>query len=128
MWSSTLTGLAAAYAAQDALERARELLSQALQWLPNARLPVHVTPVAWLAELLYAIAVAQVRTLQTNDALDMLEQALGAGWRDANWLERGPEMRPLLHEPRFVGFIEQVRKSPTVELAIHPPARPRRQA
>ncbi|HWW81624.1 MAG TPA: hypothetical protein VNY82_18640, partial [Steroidobacteraceae bacterium] len=98
-------------------ERARELLSQALQWLANARQAIHITPVAWLAELLYTIAVAQVRVQRTSDALDTLEQALGAGWHDADWLERDPEMRPLLREPRFVGFIEQVRRLPTVEIA-----------
>ena len=112
-----LAGLAAAHAAKGELERARELLSQALQWLANARQAIHITPVAWLAELLYTIAVAQVRVQRTSDALDTLEQALGAGWHDADWLERDPEMRPLLREPRFVGFIEQVRRLPTVEIA-----------
>jgi hypothetical protein len=40
------------------------------------------------------------------------------GWRDANWLEQDPEMRPLLHEPRLIGFIEQVRRSPAVDVTI----------
>jgi TolB-like protein len=113
-----LAGMAAAYGAKGELERARELLSQALQWLPNARLPERVAPEAWLTELLYAIAVAHVRTGQTTEALDMLEQVVGTGWRDANWLEQDPEMRPLLHQPQFIGCVEQVRRARAVEVVI----------
>jgi tetratricopeptide (TPR) repeat protein len=116
--SRALAGMAAAYAAQGELERARELLAQSLQRLANARLPVHVTPLAWLAELLYAIAAAHVRTGQYTEALNMLEQALSAGWRDAHWPERDPEIRPLHQEPRFTRFLEELRRCPAIDLTI----------
>jgi hypothetical protein len=34
------------------------------------------------------------------EALDTLEQAVSAGWRDGMGLEQDPEMRPLLREAR----------------------------
>jgi len=119
-----LAGMAAAYAAQGEFERARELLAQSLQWLANARLPVHVTPLAWLAELLYAIAATQVRIGQHTEALDMLGQALSAGWRDVSWPERDPEMRPLHPEPRFTRFLEELRRCPTVDITVPDVAAP----
>jgi len=113
-----LAGMAAAYAVQGEMERARELLSQSLQWLPSARPVERSGPGANLAELLHAIAVAQVRSGQSQAALEMLANAVSAGWRDANWLRQDPEMRLLLDEPRFRALVEQVRRSPALEIAI----------
>ena len=113
-----LAGMAAAYAAQGELGHARELLSQSLEWLSNARPVERSGPGANLAELLHAIAVAQVRTGQSEDALDTLGHAVNAGWRDANWLRQDPELRPLLDEPRFMALVEQVRRSPALEITV----------
>jgi hypothetical protein len=71
---------------------------------------------AWLAELLYAIAVAHIRTGCTGEALDLLQEAVDAGWRDANWLEHDPEMEPLYRDPRFLGLVKQVRSFPQLQL------------
>jgi TolB-like protein/Flp pilus assembly protein TadD len=116
-----LAGLAAAHAANGEVERARELLSQSLQWLSNASLLVHFTPVAWLAEILYGIAVAQVRTGQQLQALLTLEQAVNVGWRDAAWPEQDPEMRALVQQPRFAALLERLSSSPPLGIAIPTP-------
>jgi len=113
-----LAGLAAAYAAVGELKRATQLLSQALQKLEKAAKPQSAAAGANLAELYYAVTVAHVRAGNSKEALDALEKAIHAGWLDAGWLERDPELRPLQCFTRLAELLQQIRQSPKIQLQL----------
>ena len=113
-----LAGLAAAYGAQGERERAKELLSQALQSLEKSRKPQSAGAGASLPDLYHAVAVAHVRTQNTKGALDALEWAVRTGWHDASWLGQDSELRPLHQEPRFLDLLQQLRRFPKIEFPI----------
>jgi DNA-binding winged helix-turn-helix (wHTH) protein/tetratricopeptide (TPR) repeat protein len=105
-----LAGLAAAYAAQGDRERGRQLLAQALRIIEKAVRPQSAAAGANLAELHFALAIAHVRTGDTDEAMESLEKAFHAGWLDADWWERDSEMLPLADHPRFLSLLGQIRR------------------
>jgi hypothetical protein len=63
-----------------------------------------------LAELHFALAIAHVRSGDTEEAMESLEKALHAGWLDADWWERDSELLPLADHPRFLSLLGQIRR------------------
>jgi serine/threonine protein kinase/Flp pilus assembly protein TadD len=107
-----LAGLAAAYAAQGDSEHAEKNLSQAVETLEKCADVQSAGADASLPELYHAVAVAYMRSENHDDALDMLARAVQAGWRDAGWLERDLEFRPLISDTRFSELVRLAGESP----------------
>jgi hypothetical protein len=68
-----------------------------------------------LAELAYALAVADLRLSDLPSSITLLESAVSTGWRDVNWLENDPEIAPLRENRRFCEITEQIRFTPLPE-------------
>lgn len=111
-----LAGLAAAYAAQKDMERSNDLMQRAMCILERAIPPQMSAAGAGLAELHYALATMHARRAETEESLTHLERALNAGWRDANWLHRDPELNAVQREPRFQALTTYLRSLPPLEL------------
>jgi DNA-binding winged helix-turn-helix (wHTH) protein/tetratricopeptide (TPR) repeat protein len=111
-----LAGLAAAYAALQDGERSDEVMWRATHMLEKASPPQMAAAGAGLAELHYALATARARRAETGQSLAHLECALKAGWRDANWLDRDPELDAVRREPRFQALTAYLRSLPPLEL------------
>jgi hypothetical protein len=45
---------------------------------------------------------------------EMVRSAVRAGWRDAGWMERDPELRIMRGEAAFRELVEEVRCAPRV--------------
>jgi serine/threonine-protein kinase len=108
----SLAGLAAAYAAQGDCEHAKTNLSQAVESLEKCGNVQSAGADASLPELYHAVAVAYMRSENHDEALNMLVRAAQTGWRDAAWLERDPEFRPLIGDTRFSELVQRIAESP----------------
>lgn len=108
----SLAGLAAAYAAQGDREHAKTNLSQAVESLEKCGNVQSAGADASLPELYHAVAVAYMRSENHDEALNMLVRAAQTGWRDAAWLERDPEFRPLIGDTRFSELVQRIAESP----------------
>jgi TolB-like protein/Flp pilus assembly protein TadD len=105
-----LAGLAAAYAGKRQSQKAIDLLQRSIQSLERSIDPQTCAAGAILADLYYAVAVAQVRAERANEALTLLEKAAAYGWRDPAWLERDSELRCLCDHPRLLDLCRQIRR------------------
>lgn len=113
------SAMAAAYAAAGDSARARELVREAGERLDTVR----KQPQNWIwqaaaSQLAHAQAVALARLGETDAALDQLEQAVNSGWRDADWLERDPELASLRGHERFHELVGKIRTLPPVRFEI----------
>jgi tetratricopeptide (TPR) repeat protein len=113
-----LAGLAAAHAARGESERSDELILRAAATLETAKAPQSSAAGANLADLQFAVAAAHVRAENTDEALNSLECAVKAGWRDATWLQHDSELQPVRTEPRFVELDKELRRLPELDLEL----------
>ncbi len=114
----TLAGLAGASALQGdsarakqhlaaADEKVKELVHQPQSWIWHGGLPF----------LYYGLAVAHVAMGTAELALEPLEQAARAGWRDVQFLEMDPAIASLRSDSRFEGMCERLRRIPKVDFS-----------
>ena len=104
-----LAGLAAAYAAQGDSEHAEKNLPQAVQTLEKC------TKCRRRCQSAGTLSCGRscLHTSENHDeALNMFVRAVQAGWRDAGWLERDLEFRPLISDTRFSELVRLVGESP----------------
>jgi DNA-binding winged helix-turn-helix (wHTH) protein len=109
-----LAGLAAAYGALHQFDRAEKLLAQGAPLLQRSQQIQTSAAGASLAELQYAFGVAYLRIGNQENSLAHLVCALNAGWRDADWFERDPELRTLRAHSAFTSLAQQIRRSSAV--------------
>jgi hypothetical protein len=86
--------------------------------LETAKAPQSSAAGANLADLHFGVAAAHVRAENTDEALNSLECAVKAGWRDATWLQRDSELQPVRTEPRFVELDKELRRLPELDLEL----------
>jgi hypothetical protein len=108
-------GLAAAYAATGEHDRARELLSRAMQTAAESESAEHAAAGASQAELYWVIAVACLRTNNLRQGLESLRRAVAAGWADRCWFVNDPELRRLHGHPEFAALMDAVGRMPRIE-------------
>lgn len=113
-----LTGMAGAYASLAEQHRAEELLAHALKDLRSASQPQSAAAGANLAELYYAIAVAQVQMANHEPALESLQKSVQSGWLDAAWLERDSAILALRSRSEFTHVVQLVRTFPKLNLQL----------
>ena len=83
------TLLAAYYAENGRAEEAMREASLAMSLRPNE------------ATVLYNVACVFCSLEETDQAVDAITKAHGAGFRDTNWARRDPDLEPLLGHPEF---------------------------
>jgi len=110
-------GMAAAAAAEGSHGYAVELMRE----VPAALVESSEQPHTWMweasiAQLFYAAAVAALRCLDPDRALDHLEAAVKHGWCDPFWPAADPELSSLHHTPRFVEWLKSVRSLPPPQM------------
>ena len=103
-------GLAAAYAANGDRTRAGELLGRAKQTAADSELPEHSAAAASMAELYWTMAVGWARLGDARQTLEIAARAVRTGWRDAEWMERDPELRNGAGERGIPGVGGEVRR------------------
>jgi DNA-binding winged helix-turn-helix (wHTH) protein/cytochrome c-type biogenesis protein CcmH/NrfG len=113
-----LAGMAAAYAALAERQRGEELLEQALEKLWDASRPQSAAAGANLAELYYAITVAQVHLGNHKAALEWLQKSVQCGWLDEAWIERDSAVLAIRACPEFVQIIQCLRTFPKLNLQL----------
>ena len=115
-----LAGLASAYAAQGETQQARKLLSQARESVDRGADGKLTNPFATLPDLYFSLAVSHTYLGDSPQALEMLEKAFNAGWRDAEWLKRDPAIHPLSRDSRFTDILRAVQEFPRVHFELAP--------
>ena len=113
-----LAGLAAGYAAAGRQDQAVKLLSRAESVLQHCLAPQASAAGANLADLHYAFGVAQLRAGNPDKAIDQVERALKAGWRDAEWLQRDDEWIELRNSRAFASLVEQICYQPSFDINL----------
>ena len=114
-----LAGMASAYAQQREIQKARRLLSQAMEGIDRSADNKLTNPVAPLPDLYLALGESCAHLGDYPPALDMVEKSFEAGWRDAEWLRRDlalRALRPLLADSRFSDIVRRILEGPTVHL------------
>jgi len=124
MLALTLAGMSEGYAATEDPSRARQMIADALTQLSE----VSRSPHTWvwgasLGELRYALAKAYIRTEELNRAVDMLAQAVEAGWRDHRWFSSDPGLAAVRAMPGFEKLLEQLKALPAVDFASNTTSR-----
>jgi hypothetical protein len=107
-------GLAAAYAASGDRTRAADLLRRAQHTAGESELPEHSAAAASLAELYWTIAVGWARLGDAKRTLEALRNALRTGWRDAEWMERDPELELARQSDEFPELLRKLGQAPRV--------------
>jgi tetratricopeptide (TPR) repeat protein len=113
-----LAGLASAYAAQGEAKQAGKLLAQAIESVDHCADGKTTNPVVPLPDLYLVLASAYARLDEHTLAVNMLDRAFKVGWRDAEWLKREPQLRPLSDDPRFIDILRAVQQFPPVHFEL----------
>jgi adenylate cyclase len=58
--------------------------------------------------VLYNVACVYARSGRTEQALDLLEQAVAAGYSYRAWMENDSDFDPLREHPRFLAILESM--------------------
>jgi adenylate cyclase len=62
--------------------------------------------------VLYNVACTFIHEGLVDEALDLLERAVGAGWGNRAWLEHDPDMDPIRDHPRFCALFDRIEPPP----------------